>query len=157
MKMNKKKLVAITGTSGVIGQILVKKISSQYNVISIDHATHLSDTSISSHLYIDLLHTDTIQDSLKQIHPDYFIHLAAITHIDNCETDKKYGKDGMVWKINVEGSKEIAFYCSANNIPLIYLSTECVFDGKKACYEEYEKNIRLIGMVIQKAKLKILF
>jgi dTDP-4-dehydrorhamnose reductase len=138
-KIGRKKSIAITGLSGVIGQILVQNIGSHYDLISIDHTSYPSDTSIKNHLNLDLLHTNSIQDTLKKIHPDYFIHLAAVTHIDNCEADRRNGKDGMVWKINVDGSREIAKYCSKNKIPLVYLSTECVFDGKKEFYEEYDK------------------
>lgn len=139
MKINNKKLIAVTGISGVIGQELIKKIRIQYDVIGIIHDNLISDRYPDKHIRLNLFDTNKIRETLKHINPDYFIHLAAMTHIDNCEIDKVNGKNGLVWKTNVDATREIATYCSKNRIPLIYLSTECVFEGKKEFYEEYDK------------------
>jgi dTDP-4-dehydrorhamnose reductase len=65
--------------------------------------------------------------------------MAAITHIDNCEKDKENGEQGKVWKVNVDASFEIAKYCEEKNKRMIYLSTECVFDGSQKYYSERAK------------------
>lgn len=110
--MNKKLSVAITGLSGIIGQEFIRLFGPKFNITGIIHNNHIPNKLVYRYLSLDLLKTNKIQETLEQIHPDYFIHLAAITHIDNCEADKKNGKRGLVWKINVDASKEIASYCT---------------------------------------------
>ena len=38
-----------------------------------------------------------------------------------------------------EGTREIAAFGKRNNVPILYMSTECVFDGKKEFYDESSK------------------
>lgn len=134
------KKVAITGLNGVIGRILCEEITSKMQIIDLYHKQKYSGSAkIKKHVRLDLLKTDSIISILEPVKPDIVIHMAAITHIDVCETDKKNGKNGNVWKINVDGSHEIAKFCANNKIPLIFLSTECVFDGKQKYFSENSK------------------
>jgi len=134
------KKVAITGLSGVIGRILSEEITSKMQVIDLYHKKKYSGSArIKSHIKLDLLKKDKILPTLERVKPNIVVHMAAITHIDVCEKDKKYGKKGNVWKINVEGSYEIAKFCAKHNVPLVFLSTECVFDGKQKYFSENAK------------------
>lgn len=135
--MNK---IAITGLSGVIGQILSEKILPRSDIIDLFHKNEYSgDAKIQNHIYLNLLDKEKISSTLKYINPDIVIHMAAITHIDRCEMDKKEGKKGIVWKTNVDASYEIAKFCAKNNVHMIFLSTECVFDGKSKYFTEDAK------------------
>lgn len=134
------KKIAITGLSGVIGKVLSREISQSYHIIDLFHKKkYAGKARIKQHIHFDLLDKPKISSVLENVRPDIVIHMAAITHIDRCEMDKKMGKDGTVWKTNVEGSHEIAKYCAKYNIPMLFLSTECVFDGKKKSYNEKSK------------------
>jgi dTDP-4-dehydrorhamnose reductase len=130
--------VAVTGLSGVIGSMLCDALPEHVRVVDLFHTSPVTcgDTHIVRHAYIDLLRPDQIRATLAEVVPDVVIHLAAVTHIDTCEMDKANGKDGIVWRTNVEGTKVIARYCRDLSIPIIYLSTECVFDGKLPLYDE---------------------
>src|SRR3990167_7390806 len=126
------KIIAITGLNGVIGKILGEEIPATDQIVDLYHSKKYSGhAKVYKHLKLDLLKKDKISNVLKKVKPDVIIHLAAITHIDRCEKDKKNGKNGEVWKVNVEGTAEIAKYCAKHKIQLIFLSTECVFDGKQ--------------------------
>jgi dTDP-4-dehydrorhamnose reductase len=57
---------------------------------------------------------------------DAVIHLAAMTHVDACEVDSD-----RAWAVNAEGTRHIAEAARERNIPMIYLSTDYVFDGTK--------------------------
>lgn len=134
------KKIAITGLSGVIGQILSEEISPKAQIIDLFRKTEYSGPArIQKHIHFDLLDKAKISTILKRVNPDIIVHMAAITHIDRCEKDKKQGKDGIVWKTNVEGTREIAQFCGKHKIPLIFLSTECVFDGKQKFFSENSK------------------
>lgn len=142
-----KKVIAITGLNGVLGKKLLESLPSsfkkEYEFIDLYHSKRISisDPNISiSHQKIDLNEKLTIIKILAKINPSVIIHLAAVTHIDKCEKDKKNGKNGLVWQINVTATKKIVEFCKKNNVHLIYLSTECVFDGKsKKSYLEKSK------------------
>ena len=132
--------IAITGLNGVIGKILAEELSKNTQIIDLFHTKKYSGRAIiQKHIKLDLLKKDKIPEVLREAEPDVVIHLAAITHIDRCEKDKKNGEKGVVWKTNVEATSEIAKYCAKQNIQLVFLSTECVFDGKQKYFSENSK------------------
>ena len=136
------KKIAVTGLSGVVGQIVKKTASQEDMLIDLFHRSPCSNHDTQGkiiHKHIDLLSKESTERTLSSIEPDVIIHMAAMTHIDTCEKDKTYGKDGIVWKTNVEGTRNIVSYCAKNSVPIVYLSTECVFDGKKNSYREHDK------------------
>lgn len=129
--------VAITGLTGVIGEVLALEISPKRQITDLFHNTQYSGSAkIQTHTYFDLLNRAKISAVLENVKPDIIVHMGAITHIDRCEKDKKYGKKGDVWRINVNGSYEIAKFCAKQKVPMVFLSTECVFDGKKEYFSE---------------------
>lgn len=87
----------------------------------------------------NILDKNTISQNLEDKKIDAVLHLAAKAHIDKCEKDKKLGTKGETWAVNVEGTKNIIEGCRRKNIKIFYLSTECVFDGKKGNYKETDK------------------
>jgi dTDP-4-dehydrorhamnose reductase len=136
--MRKKKRIAITGLNGVIGKKLADALTSDSFVIDLYHNTS-SKNKANKRIFLDLSKKRNIAKALDEAMPDIIVHMAAITHIDGCEDDRKKGKEGIVWKVNVEGTNEIARFASKNNVPIIFLSTECVFDGKKEYFAENDK------------------
>jgi dTDP-4-dehydrorhamnose reductase len=66
-------------------------------------------------------------------HPDAkaLVHLAAFT--DTAKANAESGdKTGICYKVNVEGTKNIAAFCKERGIHLIHVSTDFVFDGQQA-------------------------
>ncbi len=157
-KINNMKKIAITGLSGTIGRVLGKEIGMDYYIIDLYNKKKCTGTKVYGHKKLDLLAGGKIGKILESIAPDIIIHMAAATHIDNCEKDKPKGKKGKVWQINVEGSRRIAEYCAQTKTHLIFLSTECVFDGKEKGYtEEHKKNpINWYGVTKSEAENAIL-
>ena len=64
---------------------------------------------------------------LEKLKPDAVIHCAAWTAVDAAEDEDK---QETVRKVNVEGTKNIADECGALDIPMMYISTDYVFDGQ---------------------------
>ncbi len=63
---------------------------------------------------------------LKKINPRIIIHAAAYTNVDGCESAEDDCR-----KVNVQSTKNLAAYCRQANVPLVFLSTDYVFDGQK--------------------------
>lgn len=126
--------IAITGLSGTIGAVFLKNLDSHDEIWNLYNSR--PDPTLEKQIHLDLNTTAQIESTLTQIAPDIIIHMAAITHIDTCENDRQNGKHGRVWQINVDATDAIAQYCERTGTFLLFMSTECVFDGKKGRYTE---------------------
>lgn len=126
--------MAVTGLSGFIGQRLTK-LADANSLIDLYHRRPIKHPNVSQSIKLNLL-SDDVASQLSQIDPDVIIHMAAATHIDVCQQDAINGRSGLVWKLNVEATAKIVDYCQQNQKRLIFLSTECVFDGHQKSYDE---------------------
>jgi dTDP-4-dehydrorhamnose reductase len=80
----------------------------------------------------DITDKDKTEKSIVSAKPDAIIHAAAWTDVDGCEKEP-----GRTIEINEHGTKHVARAAAALNVPLMYLSTDFVFDGcKKTPYTE---------------------
>ncbi|AUS05206.1 dTDP-4-dehydrorhamnose reductase [Pseudotamlana carrageenivorans] len=57
---------------------------------------------------------------------DYCINCAAYTAVDKAETEIE-----KAFKVNAEGAKNLALVCQENQVVLLHVSTDFVFDGQK--------------------------
>jgi dTDP-4-dehydrorhamnose reductase len=118
------KKILITGAGGFLGTKLVKILSSYYKVV----ATDLNKGGL---LDCDITNKEQLRMVIKQEKPDVILHAAALPDVDFCETNKD-----LAYKVNVNGTKNVADVCVENKIKLIFISTDYVFDGKKGNYKE---------------------
>lgn len=92
--------------------------------------------TVSLNTVIDITEKTSIQEKISASDASLVFHLAAKTEVDSCEEDKSLGKEGMAWKINVEGTQNIVDACKQNGKKIVYVSTDFVFDGEKGFYSE---------------------
>lgn len=107
-----RKRFLVTGSTGKIGSYIDEKLSEDgMKSIAFNRNEKLSHLDFRSF--------------------DFVIHAAAKAHIGKCEEDKKYGNKGDAWLSNVVYTKKLVNYCKKHDKHIIFLSTECIFDGKK--------------------------
>lgn len=112
--------ILATGATGLVGSRFVEMFADKYEVINMDLTTG-----------VDITKVETFAPFIES-HPDakFLIHLAAFT-----DTGKAFAesgdKNGICYKVNVDGTKNIAEVCKEHGIHLIHVSTDFVFDGKK--------------------------
>ncbi len=87
------------------------------------------------HALMDISRPDDVRRGFDAITADgaldAVIHTAAMTAVDECERDP-----GRAWAVNASATAIIAEQCAGRGIPLLYVSTDYVFDGAKtAPYE----------------------
>ncbi|MCK4463853.1 MAG: dTDP-4-dehydrorhamnose reductase, partial [Candidatus Omnitrophica bacterium] len=83
----------------------------------------------------DITDRDRTVEAITNAKPDLIIHAAAWTDVDGCERDPAKAR-----KINVNGTENVALSASDLGIPLVYISTDFVFDGdKKSPYTEKDR------------------
>ncbi len=117
-----KKNVWITGAGGLIGNYLVQtapQFAPNWNPLGLTRAT------------LDLTDEKAVREKFIRNHPQLIIHCAALSKVPACEADPK-----LAWKLNVEVTQTLAEL--AADIPLIFFSTDLVYDGRKGNYLEID-------------------
>lgn len=80
---------------------------------------------------VDLFDGQALQDTLTLVQPQAVIHLAAVSQPNRCETD------GMrTTAVNVQATATIARWCARHQCPLVFTSSDLVFDGTRPPYKE---------------------
>ncbi|BAW30894.1 MAG TPA: dTDP-4-dehydrorhamnose reductase [Methanothermobacter sp.] len=112
--------IFITGATGMLGNDLVKVLSREHEIIT---------------KRVDITILDKILDIIKRTKPDLIIHAAAFTDVDAAES-----KRDQAYKVNVLGTRNVTLASSETEAPILYISTDYVFDGeKKRGYHEFDK------------------
>jgi dTDP-4-dehydrorhamnose reductase len=82
--------------------------------------------------YLDVRDSGAVQSRLEELRPDMLYHLAAETDLEWCELHPREAAE-----TNQEATARLAHLCADRDIPLVYISTAGIFDGKKAsAYDE---------------------
>src|SRR5690606_38161329 len=80
---------------------------------------------------LDITDEKSVAETILNFKPNTVIHTAAMTNVDACEADKE-GCD----KLNVDAVQYIVDACKVNNVHLVHLSTDFIFDGEDGPYDE---------------------
>lgn len=75
---------------------------------------------------LDIAKEKDVFARIPELRPDIVINCAAMTNVDACERDEESARE-----VNFLGPANIAVACAANDIPVIHISTDYVFDGTK--------------------------
>lgn len=86
-----------------------------------------ADVHCAGHVEADLRDAEALGAALDRHKPKLVINAGAYTAVDKAETEPDLCRE-----LNVSGPESLARLCHASDIPLIHLSTDCVFDGEKA-------------------------
>ena len=104
--------ILITGGKGMLGRTLQKELA-EHEIIVAD----LPDWDITD---------DTgFVTKVGEAKPDLIIHCAAMTKVDDCEA-----KRDLAFKLNEEGSRNVALAAKACGARLFAISTDYVFSGE---------------------------
>lgn len=117
------KTVLVTGASGQLGKCLQDLAGKEDNIdwLFMDSST------------IDITSTQDISDCFNSKSIDYCINCAAYTNVEKAEQEQD-----KAFLINAEAVKNLAKICKANDVVLIHISTDYVFNGK--VHTPYQEN-----------------
>jgi len=68
---------------------------------------------------------------VDELRPDLVVNCAALAIVDRCEDDPDLAQ-----RINADMPEELAVVCARAGIPLVHISTDALYDGKKGEYSE---------------------
>jgi len=107
----------ITGAGGLIGSQLLRKAPPEWELRAIVRSK------------LELTHADEVRAAYDQDEPQLVLHCAALSRTMDCERDPR-----TAWENNLEVTRTLA--ALAVDIPLLFFSSDLVFDGQKGNYTE---------------------
>jgi len=124
----KKKRIYIAGCGGMLGEAFYRQFKDDYILKCTDK--DVNDTWLS---FLDFRDFKAYKKDVKDFKADYLFHLGAFTDLEYCELneDKTYENNTLA----VENAVYIA---NELNIPILYISTAGIFDGKKKLYDDWD-------------------
>jgi dTDP-4-dehydrorhamnose reductase len=108
--------VLVTGANGQLG-LTIKKLSFNYGDIEFVFVTKSQ---------LDITDENCLESFFEKHNFQYCINCAAYTNVDQAERDKD-----QAFRVNANAVKNLAIVCKQNNVVLIHISTDFVFDGTK--------------------------
>jgi len=107
--------ILVTGAQGQLGSDIIKRLKQQdYIPLGVDIAE------------MDLTDPAAITTVTTALQPDAIIHCGAYTQVDLAED-----QPDLCHQINSEATRILATYASQADIPILYISTDYIFDGTK--------------------------
>jgi dTDP-4-dehydrorhamnose reductase len=108
--------IAIIGAKGQLGSDLVKTIqySDKYEVLP------LTQDDIEISIF------QPTKQLLTKLNPSTIINTAAFHLVDMCEDEIE-----AAFRVNAQGVQNLGLICQEMDIPLVHISTDYVFDGRK--------------------------
>lgn len=108
--------VVVTGAAGMLGSDLVRAAQAQnHEVVALSSAD------------LDVVDGDAARARLAEELPDAIVNCAAYTDVDGAEDDLRAAMD-----VNAHGARNVAEAAAILGVPVVYVSTDYVFDGSKA-------------------------
>lgn len=107
--------VVVTGAAGMLGTDLVRAAQAQnHEVVGLASAD------------LDVVDAEAVRARLADEIPDAIVNCAAYTDVDGAEDDLRAAMD-----VNAHGARNVAETAAILGVPVVYVSTDYVFDGSK--------------------------
>ncbi|MCB2200617.1 dTDP-4-dehydrorhamnose reductase [bacterium] len=107
--------ILVTGANGQLGceiRRLAPSTGWQFDFVDIEE--------------LDITDGEAVLEYVRSLVPDVIVNGAAYTAVDKAEEDRD-----LAFKVNRDGSANLAVAAKANGARLVHVSTDFVFDGKK--------------------------
>ena len=121
--------IYIAGCGGMLGEAFEK-------TFSIDSILKCTDLDVNEPwlTFLDFRDFEAYRKDVMEFKPDYLFHLGAYTDLEYCENhpDDTY-------RTNTIAVENAVFIANELRIPLLYISTAGIFDGKKDVYDDWDQ------------------
>jgi dTDP-4-dehydrorhamnose reductase len=108
-------VVAVTGSRGQVGRE-VEKCGKEHDlqVVGFDRSA------------LDITDPIAVKNTLQEANPALVVNAAAYTAVDQAESEPE-----AAYRVNRDGPAHLAAFCAQAGVPMIHISTDYVFDGRK--------------------------
>lgn len=124
--------ILITGARGYIGACLTKHLSTLFRTTAAyfrKSPLYIPDIKWKK---LDVTDKNSVEKVFEESLPNVVVHCSAIASIAECEINPYLAE-----KVNVEGTDNMVKACTKFGAYLLFLSTDMVFDGENAPYDEH--------------------
>jgi len=118
-------IVLITGASGFLGRRLVRQAAASNRVVAVTHRGSSTATEPGP-VSVDVANESSFARLVHGVAPSAIIHTAAV--------NPGQGDEQTMWRVNVDGSRNVARAAADVGARLISVSTDVVHDGTCAPY-----------------------
>jgi len=129
MKTEKPRLL-VTGVTGLLGSALVREGVSQYEIFGLARRPDAIPLPCPV-IAVDLVDEGEVFRAIEVTRPDIVIHTAALTSVDQCESNPSKAT-----AVNVDGTCNLLRALHGHSCRFVFISTDAVFDGTEGYYGE---------------------
>lgn len=116
--------IVVLGANGLLGSAIVAgAVGRDWSVVGTFH-TEAPDLDVEFR-QLDIRQDDRFADLVDRVDPDAVVNCAAITDVDQCETELELANE-----VNGEAPGRLARVCANHGVEFCHLSTDYVFDGQ---------------------------
>ncbi len=141
--------VLITGSNGLLGQKLVYLLrernaqsKNRYQIIACSRGINrITQKEGYTYLNLDITDSQAVSKVFTTYKPDVVINTAAITNVDQCETEPEACDAVNIHAVNyqIQALEKLQYDNPGYNPHFIHLSTDFVFDGQAGPYSESDQ------------------
>ncbi len=124
------KKLLVTGASGFLGWHVCEAAKVSWHVVGTYCSHELVIAGVEAR-HLDMSDRQGMLRFLEEVSPDAVIHTAALSLPNDCEKNPDLSQ-----ALNVDATHELAQWCGQAEIPLVFTSTDLVFDGRNPPYDE---------------------
>jgi len=123
-----KKKIYIAGCGGMLGEAFYTQFKNEYHLKCTD--IDVNENWLS---FLDFRNFKAYREDVNSFKPDYLFHLGAFTDLEYCELNIEE-----TYKTNTLSVENACYIANELDIPLLYISTAGIFDGKKELYDDWD-------------------
>lgn len=118
----------MAGAGGMLGAAF-------HSAFSNDYRCKFSDIDVNEDWlsFLDFRDRKSYQKDVEGFNPDFLFHLGAYTDLEFCEEN-----EDDTYMTNTLSVENAVFISNKLDIPLLYISTAGIFDGKKDSYDDWD-------------------
>jgi len=123
-----KKKIYIAGCGGMLGEAFYTQFKNDYELKCTDK--DVNDDWLD---FLDFRNYEAYKKDVEEFNPDYLFHLGAYTDLEYCEDNPDE-----TYRTNTIAVENAVFIANKLNIPILYISTAGIYDGKKKLYDDWD-------------------
>lgn len=123
-----KKKIYIAGCGGMLGEAFYTQFKNDFEIKCTD-----KDVNADWLSFLDFRDFDAYKKDVEEFAPDYLFHLGAYTDLEYCELNVED-----TYNTNTIAVENAVYLANALDIPILYISTAGIFDGKKEAYDDWD-------------------
>ncbi len=116
--------VLVVGVAGQVGGAVARVAAASGHTVVGTYLSRAPPWSPERLARLDKSDPSTLEPALSALAPEVVVDTGALHHVDYCEAHPEEAR-----RVNAEGTAALARACAARSVPMVFVSTDYVFDG----------------------------